>query len=168
MFQSFIRSAALIVSVLTLVGGVISFFVQQADQALTRERESRKAFLEKQLETYSIAVKTVSEIALYPTKNSNRERYLRNLETFWELYFGRLAMVEDRRVERVMKTFGDLLQVEGGTPRPACRNIKRDISLTLAHCARKSLGEGWGVDLRSQNDYCSDVVLENLPRDCPS
>ena len=166
MLNTLVKNAAVIVSVLTVVGGVVSFLVQQHEQTSTRDRESRRAFLEKQLDIYSDAVKTVSEMSLYPTKDSDRNKYLRNLEKFWELYFGRLAMVEDPRVEKVMKNFGDLLQGEGGTPQTECRNLKRDLSLTLAHCARKSLGEGWGVDLTSENDYCSDTEMANLPKAC--
>lgn len=166
MIEKFIRNLAVIVSVLTFAGGVISFFIQQSNQADTLERESRRAFLEKQLEIYSVAVQTVSEIVLYPTKDDDREKYLRNLKSFWRLYYGRLAMVEDIRVEMVMKTFGDLLQTEGGEPRRACLDIKRKLSLTLAHCARKSLGEGWGVTLISEHDYCSSSELDNLPENC--
>ncbi len=165
--EKIVKYTAMIVSILTLVVGVITFFVQQSNLAETRERESRAAFLAKQLEIYSVAVQTVSEIVLYPTKDDDEEKYLRNLKKFWQLYYGRMTMVEDLRVAKVMIAIGNLLQKEGGKPDRECVSIKRNLSLILADCVRKSLSEGWGINFGSnKNDHCSEERLDRLPKNC--
>ena len=59
---------------------------------------------------------------------------------FWELYWGELALVEDRRVEGAMKAFGDAL-IAG-----ASADALQRLSLSLAHACRESLAESWGVE----------------------
>lgn len=164
--ENLVKTVSLAVSVLTLLGGVIAFFVQQSAEADIRDRQSQQAFLEKQLKTYTKAVKTVSELVLFPGKDDDRIKYDQNLKTFWRLYYGELAMVEDRRVETVMAAMGALLSKEGGRPHleEPCVKLKRHLSLTLAHCARKSIGDGWGVNLESANKYCSKERLSDLSK----
>lgn len=163
-FEKIIKYTAMIVSILTLVIGVITFFVQQSNQADTRERESRATFLAKQLDVYAVAVQTVSELSLDPNIDKDEEKYKQNLRIFSQLYYGQMAMVEGPDVAEVMEAIKKLLNDEIGKTREECLESMRNLSLTLAHCVRRSLGKGWGVDFDS--DQCTEDKLESLQTTC--
>ena len=58
---------------------------------------------------------------------------------FWSLYWGELALVEDKRVEAAMVQFGRAL--ESGSVGQQLQQY----SLALAYACRDSLAESWGV-----------------------
>ena len=153
-FEKKIKYAAMIVSILTLVIGVITFFVQQSNQADTRERESRAKFLAKQLDVYAVAVQTVSELSLDPNIDKDEEKYKQNLRIFSQLYYGQMAMVEGPDVAEVMEAIKKL----GAVPDNAMRcyegrhekeSIKRyeagpsDGAFCCGHDGAMRGGAGW-------------------------
>jgi hypothetical protein len=117
--------------------------------------ETRRPFLDRQLELYTDATKQAAILAV-----SDDAAELRKAENqFWLLYWGELAMVENGRtaalgsadgdlpaegVEQAMVRFGRKLTEQ--TARPSAeRSELRTLSLHLAHMCRNSLAESWGV-----------------------
>ena len=101
-----------------------------------RKEEARKPYLERQLQLYTEAGRSAAIIA-----SSNSEVARRQAEErFWALYWGELAMVEDKAVEGAMAAFGNALQ-SGAT-----RDQLKMCSLRLAHDIRQSLARSWGAD----------------------
>ena len=55
------------------------------------------------------------------------------------MYWGELALVEDKQVEAAMVNFGKAFEVSG-----AGKGLQQ-YSLAIAHACRDSLAESWGV-----------------------
>jgi hypothetical protein len=87
------------------------------------------------LQLYTTASTAAATLA---TSDDQTERTAA-LKRFWSLYWGELALVEDRRVEQAMVKFGE------GLKRNADREELQQLSLALAHACRDSLGASWGV-----------------------
>jgi hypothetical protein len=53
-------------------------------------------------------------------------------------------------------------------PNAVCAAERNSISLTLSHCARKSLGANWGVDFGTGGrlDWCTDDRFADLDLEC--
>jgi hypothetical protein len=130
------------VKVLTLAGGVIAFgwgvyqfMSNQRSQAETRRIEATRPFLDRQLKLYTEATQAAATLATATSKEELAAARAR----FWSLYWGELALVEDKRVEAAMVQLGRAL--EGG----ATGKEIAPFSLSLAHACRDSLAESWGV-----------------------
>jgi hypothetical protein len=93
--------------------------------------------LERQLKLYTEATQVVAIIAT----SDNREKLREATDRFWQLYWGELAMVEDRQVEKAMKQLGDALSSSSTD-----KNDKEQLSLRLAHACRVSLDKSWGIN----------------------
>jgi hypothetical protein len=66
------------------------------------------------------------------------------------LYFGPLCIVEDREVENAMVALGKRIpKPEAPIPDelPIADGEFRNLSIRLAHAARRLIQSGWGVDL---------------------
>jgi hypothetical protein len=59
---------------------------------------------------------------------------------FWALYWGELALVEDREVNDAMERFGEALKKDNTTLEEL-----QELSLALAHACRGSMANSWGV-----------------------
>ena len=138
--------------VLSMVGAVIVFAVgvwefqsSQRSQVETRRVEATKPFLEKQLALYAEAARAAAMRALTPPQSlldrsvGKRDLRREGEDMFWRLYYGELALVEDRTVARAMVAFGDALKEN------APDEILRSLSLDLAHACRDSLASSWNV-----------------------
>ena len=110
---------------------------EQADKrtAETRRVEATKPFLERQLKLYTEATQAAAKIATSHDESTIDE----SVKRFWQLYWGELALVENKAVEGAMKRFGDGLRAE----RP--RHEMEQLSLALAHACRDSLAVSWGA-----------------------
>lgn len=104
--------------------------------AETRRVEATKPFLDRQLTLYTEASQVVAIIA---TSDRAPERQ-KAIERFWRLYWGELALVEDRDVEAAMVAMGTALDASAG------RDELRQLSLKLAHACRASLDRSWGIN----------------------
>lgn len=130
------------IKILTLVGAVIAFtwgayqfLATQRAQAETRRIEATRPFLDRQLKLYTDATQAASTLAT----SSSKEEVALATQRFWSLFWGELALVEDKRVEAAMVALGSALD-EGKTG-----SELRSRSLELAHACRDSLAESWGV-----------------------
>jgi len=134
-FESWIKLLTLLGAVVTFAWGVYQFFLNQRLQAETRRIEATKPFLDRQLKLYTDATQAAATIA---TSNAEDEIIAAH-KRFWSLYWGELALVEDKRVEAAMVQLGNALH------RKDTRENIQGLSLALAHACRGSLAESWGV-----------------------
>jgi hypothetical protein len=133
--DGWIKALSLLGAVVAFSWGVVQFFAAQASQAETRRIEATKPFLERQLKLYTEA--TQAAATLVTSREPNELDAAR--KKFWSLYWGELALVEDKRVEAAMVQLGRAL--ENGS---AGQQLQQH-SLALAHACRDSLAESWGV-----------------------
>lgn len=103
--------------------------------AKSRKIEATKPFLEKQLGLYT---ETLHAVAVLSTTTVADER-AKATKLFWELYFGEMAIVENREVEAAMVGLGRALK------RGASQADLQDLALTLDDACRKSLDRSWGI-----------------------
>ena len=101
----------------------------------TRRIEATKPFLERQLTLYT----DVSKVAATLGTSGDETEKAKARKRFWELYWGELALVENRDVEAAMVAFGGALR-EG-----ASQSELQELSLMLAHACRNSLAVSWNV-----------------------
>ncbi|MDJ0656130.1 MAG: hypothetical protein QNJ40_18350 [Xanthomonadales bacterium] len=101
------------------------------------EKEYRRPLWERQIAVYFEATNATGLLvsATDPQQLATAER------SFWKLYYGPMALVEDLQVEQAMVQFGRCL-------RDQCEMAQlRKLSLSLAHACRASLGESWAHKL---------------------
>jgi hypothetical protein len=123
-------------------------------------------FLNKQADLYFETTAVVSRIA-----NSHLETTLpKDVERFWQLYWGELSMVEDLNVEHAMVLFGrSLTALQHQGTNEDCAQSRKEISLILAHCIRDSLGKSWGVKLGELSDNrCTEAKFNEIRQVCSS
>nr|ART41056.1 L367 [uncultured bacterium] len=138
-------------SVLAVMIGVLVTYVQysgtaslQRQQLLENEkneiraasRESLKPFNEKRILLYTEASNVVAKLA---NLGEGEERQAAR-KRFFELYWGELALVEDKQVESAMVYFARALQEYEQNPSSNAELQKQ--SLNVAHAFRESLKEG--------------------------
>ena len=119
-------------------GGIYAFW-QYADVV---EKDFRKPFWEKQLHYYFQASDAVSILAT-TCDESDRETAKRQ---FYKLYYGPLAIVEDKQVEGAMVRFHNELSKPDGTINCGSKELKK-LSLELAWTLRQSIKDTWHVEL---------------------
>lgn len=135
--ESWLKVLSAFGAVIVFGWGVVQYMANQQSQAETRRIEATKPFLERQLKLYTEATQAAATLAT--------SRMPADIDAakskFWSLYWGELALVEDKRVESAMVELGRLLE-SGKTGEPLQQG-----SLALAHACRDSLAESWGVKL---------------------
>jgi len=133
--DQWVKALSLLGAVVAFAWGVIQFVASQQAQEETRRIEATKPFLERQLKLYTEATQAAATLAT----SKNRQELDAATKKFWSLYWGELALVEDKRVEAAMVQFGRAL--DAGSSGHALQKA----SLDLAHACRDSLAESWGV-----------------------
>jgi hypothetical protein len=133
--EAWIQALSVVGAVIAFSWGIFQFIAAQNSQAETRRIEATKPFLERQLKLYTEATQTAAILA---TSKKPEELDTAN-KKFWSLYWGELALVEDKKVEAAMVQLGRAL--EAGSVGQQLRQH----SLALAHACRDSLAESWGV-----------------------
>ena len=133
--DTWIRALSVLGAVVAFGWGILQFISSQNAQAETRRIEATKPFLERQLKLYTEATQAAATLA---TSKKPEELDVAS-KKFWSLYWGELALVEDKGVEAAMVQFGRAL--ESGS----VGQQLREHSLALAHACRDSLAESWGV-----------------------
>ena len=133
--DQWVKALSLLGAVVAFAWGVIQFVASQQAQEETRRIEATKPFLERQLKLYTEATQAAATLAT----SKNRQELDAATKKFWSLYWGELALVEDKRVEAAMVQFGRAL--DAGS---SCHELQK-ASLDLAHACRDSLAESWGV-----------------------
>jgi hypothetical protein len=136
----------LLIAALTFAWGVYQYFRseearheqlrgEREAEAVRRRIEATRPFLERQLQLYTDATRSAAIIATAPGGEDVRKANARFRELFW----GELALVEDRSVEAAMVGFQRAL--ESDAP-PA---ELQQLSLQLAHACRDSLARSWNT-----------------------
>jgi hypothetical protein len=116
-----------------VVGGAIGLW-KYSDSV---EIEFRKPFWERQISLYFDATSSAATLA----SNSEADA-LRDAEAqFWNLYYGPLALVEDRKVATAMINFGQCLKEN------CSQGELKNLSLSLARACRESISTSWSIDL---------------------
>lgn len=133
--DALIKALSVLGAVSVFIWGVIQFIVSQHAQAETRRIEATKPFLERQLQLYTNVTQVAAGLATSHDVNEVESATKR----FWSLYWGELALVEDKRVEAAMADMKRAL--EAG----AKGEELTVLSLALARACRDSLAESWGV-----------------------
>ena len=130
-----VKTLSILGAVVTFAWGVYQHVESGKKQAETRRIEATKPFPDRQLKLYTEATQSAATLA---TTEDPSERSAA-MKWFWSLYWGELALVEDRGVEAAMVMLGKGL--EKGGPQQELKQL----SLKLAHAARESLADSWGV-----------------------
>lgn len=115
---------------------------ENARQIETRRIEATKPFLERQLALYGEATKIAAQVATQGDTESGKKALVR----FWELYWGELALVENRSVEAAMVRMRNALLANASTAE------LEQASLAVAHACRNSLDRSWGIRAWSSPD----------------
>ncbi len=105
-------------------------------EAESRSVEAKKPFLELQLALYTEVSQITAKIAT--SKDSNELAI--SQQRFWELYFGELALVENKGVGSAMIKFRKALEDS------LSQQILQGLALDLAHACRKSLDKSWKIN----------------------
>lgn len=134
-FETWTRIAALVGAAVAFLWGAYQFLDTQRGQAETRRIEATRPFLDRQLTLYTEATQVAATLAT----SASDGQVAAATQRFWALYWGELALVEDRRVESAMVQLGEAL--ERGKAGPELQGL----SLALARACRDSLAESWGV-----------------------
>lgn len=115
----------------------------------TRRIEATKPFLERQLTLYAEATKVAAQVATQGDTESGKKALVR----FWELYWGELALVENRSVEAAMVRMRNALRTNASTEE------LEQASLAVAHACRNSLDRSWGIRAWSSPDEAASSAL---------
>jgi hypothetical protein len=125
-----------------VLGGCATFawtaFTYFADRRSSNEAEKIKAsqpFLDRQLKLFENATETAAFIA---TSSDSQERNGK-IQVFWQLYWGRLSMVEKGEVEGAMVRFGDDLNAKAELP------VLQQDALQIAYACRDELARSWKI-----------------------
>lgn len=121
--------------------------VEAEKLAETRRIEATKPFLDRQLALYSEATKIASQVATLGNSEAGKRARVR----FWELYWGELALVENRTVEAAMKRMGDALAAG------ASEQELQFASLAVARACRESLDRSWGINAWASPDEAASA-----------
>jgi hypothetical protein len=152
-----------VIAVAGFVFAVGNFAAEQRAQANERdartEQEFRKRFWEERLALYRRASKLAATIATADSLDMVRQER----REFWQLYWGELAIIEDKDVLSAMVAYGEeLKRLEGKQQDPKgtsqASNIRdlRQLSYQLAIACRNSLAKTW-----------EPIKLEPFPPDKP-
>ena len=116
-----------------IIGGAVGLW-KYSDSV---ENQFRKPLWEKQIALYFDATSAAATLA-----SSSDPQTLQDAENrFWVLYYGPLALVEDKDVESAMVRFSECLSNN-------CEKRElKGLSLRLARACRESISESWSIEL---------------------
>jgi len=143
------------------VGATIAFvwgaYVWRQDRKVQIENkriEATKPFLAAQLELYLQITRVCSSLVTHFDENdpSLFKRHP-DYHKFWQLYWGELALVENKDVESVMCLFGETLNSEH-----ISKQQLEILSLRIAHACRYSLDRSWNIKAWGNPDIATSDV----------
>jgi len=188
--SAFVTNFAVISGVLTIVGAVIAFFHQRymdLDRLklsqIATTRESKRAFLELQLETYRSVLGNVANLYTIYTLNKLEDlakgaptikpdpsvSYEKLIRSFISDYDTRMAFVEDLRTEVAMEIVN--VAIQAPTHPPWLPNVDPekcsllDVTPVLAHCMKLSIAESWDLPEEDQKRRVREIGQERLADD---
>ena len=145
-FEDFLKLLGVLGAVASFIWGVwvwrdkshkeLDQQIREAKQlAESRRVEATKPFLERQLKLYTEA----SQVAATIATSDNSAEVKKATKRFWELYWGELALVENKEVESAMVKLGEAMGANNN------QNALKGLSLELARACRYSLDKSWGI-----------------------
>lgn len=134
MTESQIKFLSLLVTAVVGIGGLV-FSVWNL--STSRALEARRPFLEHQMELCFETSRLAARLAVAQPEARDEA----DLQRYYALFWGELAMVEDRAVEAAMVRFERSLS---GGAAPA---VAQQQALRIAYACRDLVLDGWGVDL---------------------
>ena len=150
MWDQVIKGVSMFVAVRTLAISAGVYLSQRQSKIKVFDRQSKVILLTKQSEVYFEAVSIVSKFAI----KDSCEWEQKDLDRFWQLYWGELHMVGDRKVSTEINTIANIMKDGGiGHDVPTLCDTPVDIaknSLTLADSVRKSIERSWGVEIGNE------------------
>lgn len=135
-FEELSEFVALLILFCTGLWAFFQFVVNYRLNLQSKRIEATKPFLEKQLALYTEATEVAAKLA---TSQSDDELDAAK-KRFLALYWGELALVEDKAVETAMVKFKQAL--DGNNK----GHQLEQLSLALAHACRDSLAMSWKVE----------------------
>jgi hypothetical protein len=124
---------------LTLVSLTVSAWQYNA----TASQKNLEPFLREQLKTTLLATDSLASLAV----ETDPVKWEESRKTFWKLYWGSLAIVEDREVEQAMVRAGRLVpKLPLANPALPMSSLNA-ASLDLAHKARELILKSWDAEL---------------------
>jgi hypothetical protein len=149
-YSALIQTVPLFIAAAGIVVGVWQYRDVNAQQYKKEIWSAQKALFEK-------AITAAATIA----NGDSLESVTNERKDFWALYWGNLAMLESRSVERAMIEYANILrpceinaQAECLKPGPKGNPLQR-AALNLAHCARDTLRTTWEpVDIGKLTEEC--------------
>ena len=120
--ETLLKTIGAVVAVATVTLGAAQFIRNQSVEAA-------KPYLERKLKWCEEAVETTSFIATSEPAVAKTK-----VPRFWQMYWGVMGMVENRRVTDAMIAFGQALESRDHLP---------EKSLALSHACRAEMAESW-------------------------
>jgi hypothetical protein len=185
--SAFTKEHGALVTYLTLVGAIITFFYHwhvDLDQArlsqATTTRESKKAFLEFQLDTYKSVLTNISKLyTMYMLQDIKKnvpsakvfgpdpgvdEGEL--IRSFIAEFDTEMAVVEDRRTEFAMGILNHAILAHQHAPWLPHVDAEKcsmyEATQVLSHCMKMSIAESWNLPAndrretsRPKDDFCN-------------
>jgi len=155
----FDKSIKVIQALAIIVGILFTYleFTRYNDEKIEREKERnvqtakeiRMYFYQLQLDFYTEAVEATATLA---TEKKDTEDYQNARNNFMRLFWGRLAIVEEKTVEAGMIKFKDLLENYESPNGNVTQSELEQASLKLAHDASRYTISVW-VDSSERNNY---------------
>lgn len=124
---------------LTFGWSAFTYFDTQKRQAEARKIEASKGFLDRQIKLLEEATSLAARLAIARPE----DRKPKDVDRFWQLYWGELGMVEKGGVESAMFRYGALLDASADSP---SKSTLGKAAIDIAHAARDELAQSWKVD----------------------
>jgi hypothetical protein len=187
-----VNNSAAILAFCAAIGAVVTFLVQrQEDLArlklseIAATRDSKRAFLELQLETYNSVLRNIADIYTIYTLDA-QQRHAKDNQTikpgpnldydkailkFISDYDTKMALLEDRRTEVTMQIINYAIQAP--QPEHGIPIVDRDkcsiffATPVLAHCMKLSIAVSWQFPEEDRkDDYCNLEHVAPLAAAC--
>lgn len=109
----------------------------------TTSQKNLEPFLKTQLEVTLKATDSLASLAV----ETDPVKWEESRKTFWKLYWGSLAIVEDKAVEQAMVVAGNLVPKTPVANPALPMSSLNSASLNLAHKGRELILKSWGAEL---------------------
>jgi hypothetical protein len=133
--------------------GIYQYKIQHDERLraenMAKEREFKKALWERQLTYYLEAAKAASTLASFNEDDGTdiqSERTKARIR-FWQLYYGELAVIEDRNVSTALKNYGRCLREYEFLNKKCDQNELKERARALAQECRNAVAKSWDEPL---------------------
>ena len=140
-----------VVSVIGFLWGVVQYTNQQEKNRELTKREFMKPWLESQRDTYKEALSAAAAVA-----NSQKpEDRIAAEDKFWQLYHGRMILVETKKVSDAMIAFGDCIKLREQCTAAAMNNKTLELGTAMAESMAQTANMSYEEFAKNQFRYAS-------------